>query len=140
MQAESGDTVKVHYTGTLIDGTEFDSSHDGEPLEFTIGQGLLISKFEEAVIGMVVEESKTITIPAAEAYGFYREDLVFIVERSTLPDNIAVGQQLQMMQANGNVIVVTVTSVSEQTATVDANHPLAGEDLTFKIELVAIER
>jgi len=140
IQAEYGDTVNVHYTGTLIDGTVFDSSLERGTLEFTIGQGVLISKFEEAVIGMMVGESKTITIPATEAYGHYREDLVFILERSTFPENVEAGQQLQMMQANGNMVAVTVTNVSERTVTVDANHPLAGKDLTFDIELIAIEK
>ena len=139
VQAETGDTVKVHYTGTLIDGTVFDTSVGREPLEFTIGQGQLISGFEEAVLGMKVGESKTVNIPAAQAYGQYRDDLVFIMERSQLPDNIEAGQQLQMMQPDGTVFVVTVINVSETIATVDANHSLAGEDLIFEIELVEIE-
>ena len=139
VQAETGDTVKVHYTGTLIDGTVFDTSVGREPLEFTIGQGQLLSDFEQTVIGMKVGESKTVNIPAAQAYGLHRDDLVFIMERSQLPDNIEAGQQLQMMQADGSVIVVTVINVSETIATVDANHSLAGEDLIFEIELVEIE-
>ena len=139
VQAETGDTVKVHYTGTLIDGTVFDTSVGREPLEFTIGQGQLLSDFEQTVIGMKVGESKTVNIPAAQAYGLHRDDLVFIMERSQLPDNIEAGQQLQMMQPDGTVFVVTVINVSETIATVDANHHLAGEDLTFEIELVEIE-
>ena len=139
VQAETDNTVKVHYTGTLNNGTVFDTSVGREPLEFTIGQGQLISGFEEAVLGMKVGESKTVNIPAAQAYGQYRDDLVFIMERSQLPDNIEAGQQLQMMQADGSVIVVTVINVSETIATVDANHSLAGEDLIFEIELVEIE-
>ena len=139
VQAETGDTVKVHYTGTLIDGTVFDTSVGREPLEFTIGQGQLLSDFEQTVIGMKVGESKTVNIPAAQAYGLHRDDLVFIMERSQLPDNIEAGQQLQMMRADGSVIVVTVINVSETIATVDANHSLAGEDLIFEIELVEIE-
>ncbi len=137
--AETGDIVKVHYTGTLNDGTVFDSSIDWDPLEFTIGQGQLITDFEQAVIGMKVGESKTVNIPATEAYGLYRDDLVFTVERSLLPDIIQVGQQLQMMQADGSILVITIISVSETTATVDANHPLAGEDLIFEIELIEIK-
>ena len=139
VQAETGDTVKVHYTGTLIDGTVFDTSVGREPLEFTIGQGQLLSDFEQTVIRMKVGESKTVNIPAAQAYGLHRDDLFIIMERSQLPDNIEAGQQLQMMQADGSVIVVTVINVSETIATVDANHSLAGEDLIFEIELVEIE-
>ena len=139
VQAETGDTVKVHYTGTLNDGTVFDTSTGREPIEFTIGQGRLISGFEEAVIGMKVGESKTINIPAAQAYGSYRNDLVITMELSQLPENIQVGQQLQIMENDGSVILVTVIDVSETMATIDANHPLAGEDLIFEIELVEIE-
>ncbi len=137
--AKTGNTVKVHYTGTLNDGTVFDTSVNREPLEFTIGQGQLIPGFEQAVIGMKVGESATINIPAAEAYGLHRDDLVFAMERSQLPDNIEVGQQLQMMQTDGSTVVVTVIEISETTAMIDANHPLAGEDLIFEIELIEIE-
>jgi peptidylprolyl isomerase len=139
VQAETGDTVKVHYTGTLNNGTVFDTSIEREPLEFTIGQGQLISGFEQAVIGMRIGESKTVNIPAAEAYGLHRDDLVFTIGRSQLPENIEIGQQLQMTQTQGGVVIVTIIDVSETTATVDANHWLAGEDLTFEIELVEIE-
>ena len=137
--AKTGNTVKVHYTGTLNDGTVFDTSIEREPLQFTIGQGQLIPGFEQAVIGMKVGESTTVNIPAAEAYGLHRDDLVFAMERSQLPDNIEVGQQLQMMQTDGSTVVVTVIEISETTAMIDANHPLAGEDLIFEIELVEIE-
>ena len=137
--AKTGNTVKVHYTGTLTNGTVFDTSIDREPLEFTIGQGQLIPGFEQAVIGMKVGESTTVTIPAAQAYGLHREDLVFAMERGQLPDNIEVGQQLQMMQTDGSTVVVTVIEISDTTATIDANHPLAGEDLIFEIELIEIE-
>ena len=139
VQAETGDSVKVHYTGTLINGTVFDTSIGREPLGFTIGQGQLISGFEQAVIGMKVGETETVNIPAAQAYGLHSDELVFTVERSQLPDSIEVGQQLQMMQTNGSVVVVTVIDVSETTATVDGNHRLAGEDLIFEIELVEIK-
>ena len=137
--AKTGNTVKVHYTGTLTNGTVFDTSIEREPLQFTIGQGQLIPGFEQAVIGMKVGESTTVNIPAAEAYGLHRDDLVFAMERSQLPDNIEVGQQLQMMQTDGSTVVVTVIEISETTAMIDANHPLAGEDLIFEIELVEIE-
>ena len=133
--ANTGDTVRVHYTGRLADGTTFDTSVGSEPYEFTLGQGQTISGFEQAVIGMKVGETKTITIPADQAYGQRQEDLVFEVERDKLsPDiNPEVGMQLQGSQG-----VVTIIKVSETTVTVDANHPLAGQDLTFDIELVEI--
>ena len=137
--AKTGNTVKVHYTGSLNDGTVFDTSVGREPLQFTIGQGQLIPGFEQAVIGMKIGESTTVNIPAAEAYGLHRDDLVIAMERSQLPDNIEVGQQLQMMQTDGSTVVVTVIEISETTAMIDANHPLAGEDLIFEIELVEIE-
>ncbi|HEX74745.1 MAG TPA: peptidylprolyl isomerase [Dehalococcoidia bacterium] len=141
MRAKDGDTVKVHYTGTLEDGTVFDTSVEREPLEFTLGEGTLISGFEEAVKGMQVGQSKTVTIPAEEAYGPHRDDLVLVIERDQLPEglNPEVGQQLQMQQTNDRTIAVIVTDVSETTITVDANHHLAGKDLTFEIELLEIK-
>ena len=140
IKAETGDTVKIHYTGTLNNGTVFDTSLEGQPLKFTIGQGQLISGFEQAVIGMKVGDSKTVNIPANEAYGPYRDDLVITVNLSQLPDNTEVGQQLQMMETDGSVLVVTVIGISETTATLDANHLLAGEDLIFEIEIIEIEK
>jgi len=141
VQAKSGDIVKVHYTGTLEDGTVFDTSVEREPLEFTLGQGQLIPGFEQAVIGMKVGDLKTIEIPADQAYGPHRDDLILVIERDQLPVDLdpKVGQQLQMMQADGRSIVVTITDVFETTVTIDANHPLAGKKLTFEIELVEIE-
>jgi len=139
--ASSGDTVRVHYTGTLEDGTTFDTSVGREPLEFTLGEGKMIPGFEKAVYGLKVGKSKTVTIPAEEAYGPHRDDLVIIVEREQLPADLdpKVDQQLQMQQTDGRTAVVIVTDVSETTITVDANHPLAGKDLTFEIELVEIK-
>lgn len=139
--AKTDDTVKVHYTGTLDDGTVFDTSVDGEPMEFTLGQGLVIPGFEQAIIGMKVGESKTVDIPADEAYGQYRDDLVLEVPRDDLPDDIdpMVGMQLQMTGQDGNSIIAMITQVTETTVTLDANFPLAGEDLTFEIELVSIQ-
>jgi len=139
-QAQLGDTVKVHYTGTLEDGTVFDSSIDREPLEFTIGEGKLIPGFEEAVVGMSQGESKTVEIPSDEAYGSYYEELVFVVERDQLPPDLQpeVGQQLQFQQEDGTIVTLTVIDVSELSVTLDANHPLAGKDLTFEIQLVEI--
>ena len=139
--ANDGNTVKVHYTGTLEDGTVFDTSVEHEPLEFTLGEGTLIPGFEEAVRGMQVGQSKTVLIPVEEAYGPHSDDLVLVVGRTQLPEGMdpQVGQQLQMQQANGGMTVVVVTDVSETTITVDANHPLAGKDLTFEIELIEIK-
>lgn len=133
--AETGDTVKVHYTGKLEDGTVFDTSNGSEPLEFTLGQGQVISGFEQAVVGMKVGESKTFTIPADQAYGQRRDDLIFEVGRDELSADIdpEVGMQLQTSQG-----IVTITEVSKTTVKIDANHPLAGQDLTFDIELVEI--
>jgi FKBP-type peptidyl-prolyl cis-trans isomerase 2 len=139
-QAKTGDTVKVHYTGRLQDGTVFDTSVGSEPLEFTLGQGQVIPGFEQAVIGMQVGESKTVTIPVDQAYGPYYDDMILEVNRDELPDDLEpeVGMQLQMNQGDGGIIIVTITEVSETTIKIDANHPLAGQDLTFDIELVDI--
>lgn len=140
-KAENGDTVKVHYTGTLEDGTVFDTSTGREPLEFTLGQGRLIPGFEQAVIGMKIGDLKTINIPADQAYGPYRDDLIIVTERGQLPEGIdlEVGQQLQMTQDSGEVVNVIISAISETTITIDANHPLAGKDLTFEIELIEIQ-
>ncbi|GAB4341291.1 MAG: peptidylprolyl isomerase [Leptolyngbyaceae cyanobacterium] len=139
-QAKQGDTVKVHYTGKLDDGTVFDSSQEREPLEFTIGTGTIIPGFEQAVIGMSPGESKTEVIPPDRAYGPYLEEMVLQIERQQLPTDLdpEVGQQLQLQHPTGEVIPVIITDVSSSTVTLDANHPLAGEDLTFDIQLVAI--
>ncbi len=140
VQTESGDTVRVHYNGRLEDGTEFDSSVGREPLQFTLGEGSMIPGFEKAVIGMSLDQKKTFEIPADEAYGPYREELVLVVDRGELPPDLEpeVGQQLQMQQADGRVIPVTVIEVSESSVTLDANHRLAGKDLIFEIQLVKI--
>ena len=140
-QAKNGDTVAVHYTGKLVDGSVFDSSIDRDPLEFTIGEGQVIPGFEEAVLDMGLNETKTVTIPANKAYGPYHEDLVTVADRDQLPADLKpeIGQQLQGRQPDGQVVVVTVIGVSESNVTLDANHPLAGKDLTFEIQLVAIK-
>jgi peptidylprolyl isomerase len=140
-EARNGDTVQVHYTGKLADGTLFDSSVGREPLEFTLGAGQMIPGFEKAVFGMKVGEKKTVTIPADEAYGPYRDDLVVEISREKLPSDMTpeVGQQLVMRQPDGTEIVVVITAVSDETVTIDANHPLAGKELTFEIELVKIK-
>jgi FKBP-type peptidyl-prolyl cis-trans isomerase 2 len=140
VQAKPGDSVKIHYTGRLEDGTVFDSSSDREPLEFTINQGQVIPGFEEAVLGMTPGESKTEKIPMDQAYGPHREEMVLEVSREQIPPDLnpEVGQQLQIQQANGQSVPVFVTDVTDAQITLDANHPLAGEDLTFDIQLVEI--
>lgn len=139
-QAKSGDTVRIHYTGTLDDGTQFDSSAGREPLEFSLGSGQVIPGFDTAVTGMAVGESKSISIQPADAYGERHEQLVQEVPKSILPDEVeaAVGMQLQGQSAEGHVTRFTVTGVDADTITVDANHPLAGRTLNFDIQLVEI--
>ncbi len=139
-QAKNGDTVKIHYTGTLENGEEFDSSKDHEPLEFVLGEGNVIPGFENGVIGMEEGDSKNITIPPEEAYGIINNELIVGVTRSEFPENItpSVGLQLQMMQQNGNPINVIVTALDDNNVTLDANHPLAGKTLIFDIKLVEI--
>ncbi len=139
-QAKTGDTVKVHYTGKLDDGTVFDSSVEREPLQFTIGEGQIIPGFEEAVIGMNPGESKTAKISMDKAYGPHRKEMVAVVPREQIPADLKpeVGQQLQVRQPDGRAMIVVITDVSEASVTLDANHPLAGKDLTFDIQLVEI--
>jgi peptidylprolyl isomerase len=139
--AKKGDTVSVHYTGRLTDGTVFDSSRNGDPLTFELGGGQLIQGFDQAVMGMEVGETKTVELSPSEAYGAKRDDLQFEMERSNFPESIEPeeGQQLQMRQRNGQPLIVTVVEASEETVTLDANHPLAGEELVFDIELVEIK-
>lgn len=140
-QAKAGDTVQVNYTGKLADGTVFDSSVGGQPLQFTLGSGQVIPGFDKAVTGMRVGEKKTVTILAADAYGQRRDDLVAEVSRSQLPGDMApkVGMQLQTTAKDGSTMVVTIIKVTDNTSvTIDANHPLAGKDLTFDLELLKI--
>jgi peptidylprolyl isomerase len=139
-QAKTGDTVKVHYTGKLDDGTVFDSSANREPLEFKIGEGRLIPDFEQAVVGMEPGDSKTIQIASDNAYGQYHEEMVIELEKKDLPENLEpkVDQKLQVRQESGQEFVVTVTEVTETSVTLDGNHPLAGKDLTFDIQLSEI--
>ncbi|MCS7313958.1 MAG: peptidylprolyl isomerase [Bryobacterales bacterium] len=139
-QAKFGDTVRVHYTGRLDDGTVFDSSLRSGPLEFTIGDGQLIPGFENAVIGMTPGETKTQKIPAEDAYGPHADFLVIEVDRRRVPPDLdpKVGDRLQLQHPDGRVTPVLVTAVTESSITLDANHPLAGKDLTFDIELLEI--
>lgn len=141
-KVKDGDTVKVHYTGKLTEeGTVFDSSREREPLEFTLGEGQLIPGFEKAVIGMEAGDSTTVDIESEDAYGARREDLELEVSKSDLPDNIdpEPGMQLQMQQQNGQAVPVQITAVEDDYVKLDANHPLAGKDLTFDIELIEIQ-
>jgi len=138
-QAKEGDTVRVHYTGTLADGQEFDSSRGLDPLTFTIGAGSVIQGFDDAVTGMTVGDEKRVTIPAEEAYGARRDELTLCLPRAELPADLELetGSQLRMEQSDES-IVVTVRDLDEETVTLDANHPLAGEALTFDLRLVEI--
>jgi peptidylprolyl isomerase len=152
-QAKSGDKVKVHYTGTLEDGSVFDSSEGdcedtgdcgcgdhGGPMEFVIGGGQLIPLFEAAVIGLKPGQSTTVTIKADDAYGQRAEEMVAVLQRSEIPAEInpEPGQQMEVILEDGSPMPVLVTETTETTITLDANHPLAGRDLTFNIRLVEI--
>ncbi|MFO7606567.1 MAG: peptidylprolyl isomerase [Desulfurivibrionaceae bacterium] len=140
-QAKNGDTVKINYKGSLDDGTVFDSSEGREPLSFTLGGGQVIPGFEEAVEGMAVGESKSVNIPAEKAYGPRNEEMVIEAPRDQVPPEInpEVGLKLQMAGPNEEVVVVEVTEVTDTHIKLDANPPLAGKDLNFDIELVAID-
>ena len=139
-KTRNGDTIKVHYTGKLNDGTVFDSSQEHEPLEFTIGSGQVIPGFDKGVVGMELNEKKSLNIPASEAYGDRKEELIIEVPKTELPDgfNPEEGQQLQMKNQDGQTFAVIVSEIRENSIKLDANHPLAGEDLNFDIELVEI--
>lgn len=135
------DTVKVHYTGKLADGQVFDSSREREPLEFTLGQGQIIPGFEKGLLDMEVNQSKTLKIPVAEAYGERNEELIQTVPKGELPEEIKpeVGMNLMSRTPDGREIPLVVTEVEEASITVDANHPLAGKELTFEVELIEIK-
>ena len=139
-QAKEGDEVQVHYTGKLEDGTVFDTSQEGEPLSFTIGENRVIPGFESAVQGMEPGDSKSTTIEPEQAYGEHREDMVLELEKDQIPEGVEpqVGQQLQLRLENGETVPVLITALGEETVTIDANHPLAGRTLQFEIELVDI--
>ncbi len=140
--AQIGDKVKVHYTGTLKDGTVFDSSVNRTPLAFTVGAGQMIEGFDKAVVGMKVGESKTVTIAAAQAYGERQESAVQVVLKKDLPPtlNPKVGDRLVARGSDGSAINVKVVAVTDSAVTVDANHELAGQDLIFEIKMVEITR
>lgn len=140
MPAKQGDTVKVHYTGKFDSGEVFDSSQGREPVQFTIGKGEVIPGFEQAVIGMEVEDEKTIHIPAAQAYGERIEDLVQDIPRDTFAKDMELktGQGLQIKTKDGKAMLVVIKAISDDKVTLDGNHPLAGKDLNFDIKLVEI--
>jgi len=139
-QAQSGDIVRVHYRGTLSDGTEFDSSRGREPLEFQVGSGQVIPGFERQVEGMAVGETSVVTIPADEAYGQRDERQIQEIPRNAMPEDLIleVGAGLTATTRDGKEIPLTVVALTDDTVTVDGNHPLAGRDLTFELELVEI--
>lgn len=140
-QAKSGDNVKVHYHGKLVDGTTFDSSAGREPLAFKLGSGMVIPGFDNAITGMIVGEKKTINIPFMEAYGPVEEERIMEFPKEQFPKDMEaeVGMQLQMSDNAGHVLPVTIKEIKEDVIVLDANHPLAGQDLCFDIELVEIE-
>ncbi len=139
-KVEKGNTVKVHYTGKLSDGSVFDSSDGGQPLEFKVGDGNLIPGFENGVVGMEVDDTKTVVIPSNEAYGEAREDLIMEVPKDNLPAELAaeVGMELVSKQPDGQEVVVKITEVKDDSIMIDANHQLAGKDLAFEIRVVEI--
>ena len=140
-QAKHGDTVKVHYRGKLHDGSVFDATFDREPLQFTIGGGQIVPGLEEAVVGMNPGDSKTMELPVEKGFGRHREDLVVVVAKSKLADldlEPKVGELISIPQSDGTPVDATVVEVTESEVTMDFNHPLAGEDLSFDIELVDI--
>lgn len=140
-QAKKGDKVKVHYHGRLTDGTTFDSSQGRQPLEFEVGSGMVIKGFDDGVTGMSVGDKKTISIPAEDAYGQKQEEMIIEFPRANFPPDISpeTGMTLNMHSENGQELPVVITEVNADTVTLDANHPLAGKDLIFDIELVDIK-
>jgi peptidylprolyl isomerase len=138
--ASNGDTVHVHYTGTLEDGTVFDSSQGRDPISFTLGSGTVIPGFEKAIEGLAVGEKTDTSIAPEDAYGPHREELVMQVKREQLPEGMSpdIGDQLGMQTPDGQQVPVVVVETAEETISVDANHPLAGKTLTFQLELVKI--
>jgi len=139
-QAQAGDTVQVHYTGRLDDGTVFDSSVGGEPIEFVLGAHHVIPGFEDGVTGMEVGETKTILIPSDQAYGPRMEEMVLTIPRDQVPPHITLelGEMLELSQSSGETIAVQITALTDTIVTLDGNHPLAGADLTFDLQLANI--
>jgi peptidylprolyl isomerase len=139
-QAKSGDKVKVHYHGKLTNGETFDSSAGRAPLEFEIGSGSVIKGFDEGVTGMAVGDKKTINIPAQEAYGPHNPEMVIDMPKDRFPEDMKLEQGMPLMMSNGSGqnFQVVVTEIREESVMLDANHPLAGKDLVFDLELVEI--
>ncbi|MGG7643374.1 FKBP-type peptidyl-prolyl cis-trans isomerase [Rhodovulum sp. YNF3179] len=139
-QAKPGDKVRIHYTGTLSDGSTFDSSEGRDPLEFTVGSGEIIPGLDKEVEGMAVGEAKSVTVAAAEAYGDHDPGRTQAVPRDQVPEHIPldIGTQLQLQTPDGQAVAVSVAEVTEDEVVLDANHPLAGKDLNFAVELVEI--
>jgi peptidylprolyl isomerase len=139
--AKIGDKVRVHYTGRLDDGEVFDSSDGGTPLAFTVGGGEVIPGFENGIVGMAPGDTRTVHIPCADAYGERRDDGVMQVPRGEFPPDmpLEVGTSVQGQQQSGQVVSFTIMAVTDEQVTLDANHPLAGKDLTFDLTLVSIE-
>ncbi len=138
---KDGDSVKVNYTGTLANGKVFDTTEGKTPFEFVVGSNEVIAGFSDAFLGMQAGESKKVTIPAAEAYGPYYDDLTRVMERSLFPDSgasLKVGQLYPMMHKDGTPVVVKIKELTDETVIIDANHPMAGKDLTFQLELLEI--
>ena len=140
-QVKKGDKVKVHYHGKLTTGETFDSSEGREPLEFEVGSGMVIKGFDEGVTGMTVGEKKTVTIPVEDAYGAKNEDMMIDMPKDRFPEDmqVEVGMPLVMSDPNGQQFQVVVAEINEDSVTLDGNHPLAGKDLIFDLELVSIE-
>ena len=140
-RATSGDAVTVHYTGKLAGGEVFDTTRSREPVTFRLGSGEMLTRFEEGLLGLSAGESRTVHIPAESAYGPRREEMVFPLRRDELPGGLepALGMKLRITEPDGSEIGVTVLHMSREMVTVDANHPLAGQDLIFDIELIAVE-
>jgi FKBP-type peptidyl-prolyl cis-trans isomerase 2 len=140
-QVKAGDTVRVHYHGKLTDGTTFDSSSGREPLEFEVGSGSVIKGFDDGVLGMVVGDKKTLEIPFGDAYGPKDDNMIIEFPKANFPPDMIpeVGMQLNMTAGSGQVIPVTIVEVGDETVVLDANSPLAGEDLIFDVELVNIK-
>lgn len=139
-QAKSGDTVRIHYTGTLLDGSTFDSSKGRDPLEFVVGSGQIIPGLDAAIPGLAVGDKKEVNVPCQEAYGPINPEMRQAIPREGIPDEVPleIGIQLQMQSPDGQVLPVTVVEMDEATVTLDANHPLAGQDLIFNIEVTSI--
>lgn len=142
LKAETGDTVKVNYVGKLADGTIFDSSEGKPPLHFILGKQEVIPGFDQATRGMTQGEKKSVTIPSDEAYGPYHEKLVETVDKSLLPENLelTLGGQLEVSREDGQKMYFLIKELTEKTVTLDANHPLAGKQLSFEIELIEVSK